>query len=415
MKRNIYYVALSFAYINIIGLVFHFFVSRQLSPKGYGEFIVLYSLINSVGNLSTLLIPVSVKLIIKYFSEKEAVLRYLRILAISLGCAFLLAGIMFSPLIKAFLNISTVYFIWIVAVSWFLLFITSIEKGYLQSQSLFGDFAIINGAEFTVRLLTAIAFLYAGFHILGVLYASLLGLIFSFALLLLKNKNIVGAIRRLGIKEILFIASFNIPVGFFIYADDMFIRRIFDEHTAGIFASISVLGKAVILFCMTLFSVFFPKIVEHKDSRKFVSYSVKIFLIVILILFISEIMVFAAGKHLYLLLFGDKYIEGFAFAPYYILAIVPLVLSLMLIGIFTAIEKFLKIIYLHLISYYAGFGILSFGNISTYILYIFAIHFAFMLVYFCLLYYAVRQMEKSGLNIAGSALMQLENGQNVYK
>lgn len=396
MLKDLSYVSASFICINLLGYVFHFVVSRKLEPSGYGQFMVLYSLMLSVGAASSLLVPVTVKSIIENFSEREPVLRFLRVVAIGIGVIVFVSGIVLSPFIQRYLNISDVFYIWVIASVWLLIFIVSIERGYLQARNLFNVYAISTGLEFTVRLLSAVILLYLGFHIYGAILSSLIGLISTLILLLHANKYLSGGVKKIKARSMFLTAMFTAPTGFFIYADDIFIRRLFNEHTAGAFASASILGKALIWFSLSMFSVFFPKIVQHKKTDMFVKYAFKIMFLIILLFLVAEIGVVSIGKFLFFLLFGEKFTDGFNILPHYIIAILPLALSLICIGMFTALESSIVFVYLHLLAYYGGFVFFNFTAVNSYLVYIFFVNLIFLFIYAYLL---LRGIRRAGLKV----------------
>ena len=381
MLKNLSYVSISFIYVNILGYVFHFYVSRRLSPSGYGEFMVLYSLMLTVGNISTIFSIISVKTIVENFGNKFKVLRFFRITGLIVGLILTLAGIIFSPILKEFLRISYLPYIWVVALTWFLMFIIAVERGFLQANNNFGVYAFSSSFELTIRLIMAVILITSGFYIWGAIFPSLFALISVLIFLLFVNKNIFGKIKKIDFKKIVTVAAYASPSGFFVYLDDIFIKRIFSPETAGYYASASILGKALIWFSITLFSVFFPKIVGSENEKKFKELCLKAIGLVCMIFIFAEIMILIFGKKFFILLFGTKFEQGFKILPYYVIAVLPLTISTIFIGINTAKEKYLKIIYLQLISFLSGFLILPFGSIGNYLSYIFILNFIFVLIY----------------------------------
>ena len=384
MFKNLSYVSISFIYVNILGYFFHFYVSRKLGPEGYGEFMVLYSLMLTVGNISSIFSIISVKNIVENFNEKEKILRFFRIFGLLIGGGITLIGICLSPLIKEFLKISYLPYVWVVSLCWLFIFIVAVEKGFLQANNQFGVFAFSSAFELTVRLIFAVILLSSGFYIWGAIFPSLIGIMSVLIFLLVVNKNIFGEIKKISLKKIITITAYSSPSGFFVYLDDIFIKRIFSPETAGYYASASILGKALMWFSLMLFSVFFPKLVENKKNPK--NLIKNIILLNFFLFLIVEIGIFLIGKKFFVILFGQSFIKGFNILPYYIIVIFPLTLCINFIGISTALEKNLKIIYLHLFLYLIGFIIIPFSNIKFYLCYIFSLNFIFLikhLITFC--------------------------------
>jgi len=381
MFRDISFVTLSFIYVNILGYVFHSIVSRSLGPVGYGEFIVLYSFMLTVGNITVLLGTVSIKTIIENFDKKYEFLRSLRFLSLIAGLFFAVCAFALSHYLKNFLHVTQNYYFFIIAFAWLGMFMLAVERSFLQSTGKFPLFAFSFALELTLRFIAALVTLYVGLKIGGVLSASAIGVFIVLFLLLLINGEPLGKTAKLSIKKIFKIALYVSPSGFFIYADAFFIRRIFDEYLAGLLASVSIVGKVLVWFTITILGVYFPKFVETKNSSALRKFIFQMFGIVILIEIFAQIVFFIAGKPIFLILFGRKFEPALLYLPSYFLTILPLLLSIVFINIATAVERGIYLIYLHLIFYYTGFFCISFNSIYEYFKYIFLLNLFFFAVY----------------------------------
>ncbi len=382
MVKDISYLTLAFVYVNILGYFFHSLVSRSLGPGGYGEFMVLYSFMLTVGNITAILGTVGVKIIVENFEKRYDFLRSLRKMAFFLGVIFASLVMTFAPYLRDFLHVRENYYFLIIGFAWLGMFILAIEKSFLQSTGRFPLLAFCNSAELTIRLLATILMILLGLSLSGVLLASVLG-IFSVIIFLVFgiNRKILGERASLEIKKIIKIALYVSPSGFFVYADDIFIRRIFDEHTAGLYASVSIVGKLLVWFTITMLGVYFPKFVESKNSLKFKKYVVQMIGIVLLAEIISHVGVLLIGKPLFLLLFGKKFESALIFLHPYLFFILPLLFSMIFISLATALEKGMLLIYLHLFFFYLGFVFLKFKSINDYLHYIFLVNAFFVLLY----------------------------------
>ncbi|WP_041675840.1 lipopolysaccharide biosynthesis protein [Sulfurihydrogenibium azorense] len=377
MIRHFFYLSVMFFYINGIGYVFHFIISRKLGPEGYGEFMVLYSFMLTVGFFSNTYPTIAIKNILENKEEKLGVLRFLRIVAFITGLLFFIVLSLLSPYLKDFLHVSSSFSIIIIALVSFLIFLENVEKGYLQVENRFGMYSFLNGLELTLRLLFAIIFVEIGFWINGALSSTVFSMFFSLILLMYINKNLFGEIKKLPFKRI--IKSFFLvsPSGFFVYADDIFIKRVFDPITAGYFASASILGKAYIWFILTLFSIIFVKVSEKKEKAfKYVKY---FFIFIIFTFGVIQILLSLVGEKVFLLLFGDKYSQAYEILPLYIFSILPLLINLVIYYVNISLEKAFVSVYLHLILYYCGFVFIKFASVIDYLTYIFIINAVFLI------------------------------------
>lgn len=382
MLKNLSFVSLAFIYANLTGFVFHFFVSRHLGTAGYGEFMVLYSLMLTVGNFINFFANACVRELVKHRESIHAVLRYMRHVGMFLGLACLLAGFTLSAFLKSFLRVSDIHYIWVISSVWLVQFLVIIERAYLQSTESFKLLSISSAFEQTLRLIAAIVLIYAGFGVFGAVFSSFVGLFTVLVSLLVLNGHLFGELRAVPLRNLFKASLFTSPVSLFIYADDLFIRRIFEPSTAGLYASVSVIGKAFVWLVMTLMGVFFPEFVKHRHNTYLLKkLFLKSCLLIILLFLLAEFSVLIFGKKVFVLLFSNKFLPAFSLLPVYILCIMPLILALAFVFLLTALSRNLLLIYLHIFTYYAGFLILPFEDVNSYMLYIFLVNSSFALLY----------------------------------
>lgn len=381
MFKDISSVSLAFLYVNILGFFFHSIVSRSLGPAGYGEFMVLYSFMLVVGNITALLSTVGVKTLVENLSNKFEVLRSLRQYGIFIGAFFAFIACIMSPVFKNFLNVTEIYYFFIIAFIWLGMFSLAVERSFLQATGRFRVYAFSTAFECTIKLLAAIIATYIGLKIGGVLSASAVAIFLSLLFLISINRELWGKKIKLSIKKMIKIAVYVSPSGLFVYADDIFIRRIFDSHTAGLFASASIIGKILIWFSLSILAIYFPKFVHSKTSSALKKFALQMFGIVLITEFGAQVVFFIIGKPLFLMLFGSKFEPALQFIPYYFLAILPLIIDMIFISLATAVEKGLTLIYIHLIVFYSLFIFLSFSSIFDYLEYIFSINLFFFFLY----------------------------------
>lgn len=385
MFKDISSVTLAFVYVNILGYVFHSIVSRSLGPAGYGEFMVLYSFMLTVGNITALLGTVSIKVIIENFAQRFEYLRSLRIFGFLTGLCFAFFAFISASQLKSFLHVSEHYYFFIIATVWLGMFMLTVERSFLQSTGKFPLFAFSSALELTIRLITALLLFWAGFKVGGVIFSSLVGIFLVLLMLLSINGAIIGNKAKLKIKKMLKIALYVSPSGFFVYADDIFIRRIFDKHTAGLFASVSIVGKVLVWFTLAMLGIYFPKFVHSKGTDGLKKFILQMVGIILIAQVLGQIIIFIVGEPLFLLLFGKKFESAVPFLPYYFFSVLPLLFSLVFISLATAFEKYIYLIYIHLLCFYTGFILLKFSSIFDYLTYIFCLNGTFVLLYFWVL------------------------------
>ncbi len=382
MFKDISSVTFAFIYINIVGYVFHSVVSRSLGPTGYGEFMVVYSFMLTVGNATAILSAASIKTIVENINHRYEFLRSFRITGFVIGVFLACMVFILSSYLRSFFNVKESYYFFIIALAWLGMFMLAVERSFLQAIGKFPFFALSLAIELTLRLAITLIALYAGFQIYGVIFSSAAGVFIVLFFLLFKNGHIKGVKASLDIKKIFKIALYVSPSGFFVYADNIFIKRIFDEYTAGLFASASIVGKILVWFILTLLGVYFPKFVKYKMKPHFTKFVIQMIGLAILTEIIGQIIVVIVGKQLFLLLFGNKFEPAFKFLPLYLFALFPLLLNMIFFSIATALEKGILLIGFHLFVFYIGFILIKFFDIMGYLQYIFTINAIFLVFYF---------------------------------
>ncbi|WP_353683373.1 oligosaccharide flippase family protein [Thermodesulfovibrio sp. 3907-1M] len=382
MFKDISSVTLAFVYVNILGYVFHSAVSQSLGPAVYGEFMVLYSFMLTVGNITVLLGTVSIKTIIENYQSRFNFLSSLRLTGLMIGAVFALTVCALSSYLREFLHVTEYYYFFIVALAWLGMSLVAVERSFLQATGKFPLFAFSTAIELTVRLIAALVAIYAGLKVGGVLFSTAIGAFAVLIILLIINGNFKAKRAQLNIKKMLTVALYASPIGFFVYADNIFIKRILDEHAAGIYSAVSIVGKVLVWFILTILSVYFPKFVEAKDSASFRKLVFHLLAIVVLSEVMAQIACLLIGKPLFLLLFGAKFESALKFLPLYLLALLPLLFNIVFISMAVALERYFCMIYAHLFLFYAGFLIFPLRSISDYLAYIFCINAFFVLLYF---------------------------------
>jgi len=381
MLKNSVYVYSAFVYLNLLVYVFHSILGKSLGKEGYGEFSVVYSLIFSIGYLASILSNLSIKTIIENFDRRFEFLQSMRFLGLIFGVGFASSAMIFSGYLKDFLNVTESYYFYFVGLSWLVLFPLVVEKSFLQATGRFGLFAFSNGFEMTVRVLFAYIAIYIGLKVEAGIVAYLSGIILVELVLLLINRGWGFKRAILDMRRLFKIALYAFPLGFFIYADDLFIRRIFSPETAGIYASVSAVGKFLLWSVVALMDVYFPKFVEFRMDRSLRKYLVQIFTIAILFELLFQALVALFGKSLFNLIFGSEFVSAYDYLPKYLISILSLIFVQIFISLATALERGIHIVYLNLIFFYGGFFVFNFSSIEDYLLYVFAVNFIFVLFY----------------------------------
>lgn len=343
--------------VSFLNYLYHVAMVRMLGPANYGELAAIISLIGLLG-----IIPGSLNLvIIKYVSsakddsEISALINWLKtkIFAGSLIFSFLI--LITSPLISSFLNINTLLYLFLVAITFFFSTQSLFNRSILQGLIKFKEMVMSMLAENGIKIVLSIFLVYLGFSVGGAMIsfsiAALAGWFITNLFLNYRNKHTEV---KINIKQII---SFTIPVLIQSFAitslyssDVILVKHFFSSYDAGIYASLSTLGKIIFFGAGPIGAVMFP-LVSRKNAKKenhtrIFTYS---FLATILlsvgVLFIYWFFPEVAIK----LLFGTAYLKASGLLVWFGLFISLFTLSALLISYGLALGK-TSIVFLPLVA-----------------------------------------------------------------
>ncbi len=263
---------------NIAAWLYHLFIGRILGTESYGELAALLSLFYIFNVPSSVLQTV----LVKFFSVMKARNDYgqaksLFILTTKKILIFEAIGLILifplSKLVSSFLNISSsINVIWLYLI--FATFIISIANGSaMQGFQLFSAFSILTVIGTMLRLVFGIAFAFygVGWTLISNIFSNIVGYILSFIPLrfLIKQKEEPITINRRDA------FGFSIPAFFttlgttLLFSQDvLLVKHFFTSHEAGIYASLSVLGKVIFYASASISFVLFPILSERKETGK---------------------------------------------------------------------------------------------------------------------------------------------------
>lgn len=261
---------------NIAGWLYHVFVGRILGTEGYGELAALLSLFYILNVPSSVITTILVKFfsVLKATNEQGQAKRLIRVatmkifLAEGIGMILLLV---FSRSITSFLNIGSLwYVVWLYLI--FATFIVSVVNGSaIQGFQLFTASSILTTVGMTLRLLFGAGFAYfgVGWTLVSSIFSNSISFGLSFIPLRfmarIKEKPLtINRKDALGFSVPAFITTLGITLLF--SQDVLLVKHYFTSHEAGIYASLSVLGKVLFYATGAVSFVLFPIVSERNAS-----------------------------------------------------------------------------------------------------------------------------------------------------
>lgn len=263
---------------NVAGWFYHVFVGRILGTEGYGELAALLSLFYILNVPSGVIQTILVKFfsVLKAKNEHGQAKRLIRMATIKILLAegvgiFLLLAL--SRSIASFLNIESLwYVVWLYLI--FATFIVSVVNGSaIQGFQLFTASSVLTTVGMTLRLIFGVGFAYfgVGWTLVSNIFSNVISYSLTFIPLRffarIKDKPLtINRKEALGFSIPALITTLGITLLF--SQDVLLVKHYFTAHEAGIYASLSVLGKVLFYATGAVSFVLFPVVSERNASGK---------------------------------------------------------------------------------------------------------------------------------------------------
>jgi O-antigen/teichoic acid export membrane protein len=357
---------------NFFAYIYHFLIGRMLGPSLYGELSSVIGILTIVFTLFSFLSLVVVKF---SSSEEDAEALFVwlkaRLLLFSAGLGGLI--LLASPFLSSYLGVD-ILLVMIVAPITAISVLGIVYRSYLQGKMHFGKVVVASNLDMASRLLVSFTLVYLGYKVIGALFGVLLGgalgLIFldrSINRISLTNGERRVAITGAKLRKILL---FVIPVfvtslstNLMMTIDILMAKHYLDSASAGIYSSLSTLGRIIFYAAGPISSVSFPLISASFSKGKpfykyfYLSLALTIFLCLsILVLYLIFPSV-AIG-----VLFGEEFLQGSYFLVWFGLFMFIFTISQLFMSFFLSIES-TNIVYVALpIVFIQFFGIMLFHS-----------------------------------------------------
>lgn len=344
------------AFVNFGSWLFHLLMGRFLTPSDYGILITLISFLTllsvPLGPLNLLTVKITSEFAAKKeFGKITAFFNYLiwRIFIFALVLFLILA--VFSLQLSQFLRLSSASYILLLAILPGFLLLTMTNRSFIQGLLKFEFFAVTGILEVFLKIIFAVLLIKVDFSVLGVIFAMILAELFVWVLTFLPLKFLwLPASNQKFEKEKLF--AFSLPatvVSFsllsFFSSDIILVKHFFAPHQVGIYASLSVIGRAILFSSVAIGAVMYPMVSQRfatgKAYIRFFYYSLAITLVLsgIVVLFYNLFPKFVVN-----LFFGSSYFEVLPYLFPFSLFMLFLSFVFIIVTFLLAIES--KVVYL---------------------------------------------------------------------
>lgn len=350
LAKNSLVVAIGSQSANFAGYLYHLFVGRILGPAQYGELAALLSLFYILNVPSTTLQTI----LVKFFSvfkargeegrAKGLFINATKMVAIGEVAAFVLL-IGFFPLVANYLHLANIWnLVWLYLL--FSLFLLATVSGsVLQGYQKFTESVIYSNISVYLRVIFGIGF--AFFGVGWTLIGNVLSVAVSYGLNLLPIRFLLKQKTRGGDLSVKNVASYSAPALIatlgvvMLYSQDVImVRHFFPNAIAGIYSSLSILGKVIFFATSSINFVLFPVLAERKELKRGYTHLVIIALFLVTAISLGLTTIYYVFPDFIVgLLFGHQYIEASSLLGNFGLFISLYALASMLVSILLALGK----------------------------------------------------------------------------
>jgi O-antigen/teichoic acid export membrane protein len=339
------------SFLFIVGLVsnlsnyfFHFYMTRKLSVPDYGTLYSLIALLNILGVGSGAIQLVTAQQIASALARGEtgkakSLFWYVFNWTLGAGVVLSLFYAISIPFLKGYLNLDSNQYLLLIIAPFLLSFIYPVLAGTLQGTQKFAGLGF-NGLSVSLgRLLSGVFLVILGMGLNGALLSFpvsyLTGILLGFAMIdssvwltggrseereNLKLSEVFGHIGptflALGLYQII------------CQLDTIFVKHYFTPVEAGLYSSVSLVGKAFLYIPMAFTQVMVPKVSgEHAANRETRSLLNKTILYGFALCFAGIVVCVVFPTLILRLVSGNKYLSVAHLLQFFPIAITPLALS----------------------------------------------------------------------------------------
>lgn len=343
---------------NLSQLVYHFLAGRFLGVANYGDLAALLSILGLLGIVHGSFGLTIVKFIASESNElrRNDFIKYMYFLNAGAGLLFGILVVMFARPISHFLNVSNIYYIYLLVPILLIFFVTSAGRNVFQGLLRFDKFVYSLLAESIGKILFTAVLLFFSLAVTGALLGFLAGLLMSFIITTFFLKDALkGAIGKIPnvmhlLKYTLATVGQGLALTSMYTVDLILVKHFFPSETAGLYAALAILGRIVFFGTAPITHVMFP-IVARKHAngeRYFKVLQLSIALICIVSLGVIGFYYFFPTLLLGLL-YGQSYLAGGALLWWFALFMGILSIAMLLTQFYLSIGK-TSVVYLFILA-----------------------------------------------------------------
>lgn len=272
VMRGSFILLIAFGLFNIFNFVYQIAMARILSTEEYGVLATLFAIIYIFAIFSESIQTVIAKYTIesKNFGQLRNMLRKSIMRGTKLATKLFLGYLLISILLSYFFKISYLLLALNGIIIYFM-FLLPVSRGALQGRKQFLPLGTNLVIESIMKLILGIIFVLIGWKVYGAIGGFILGALISFLLSFISLKDIYKfkeeKFQGNGIYSYAKPTFFITAVIVLFYSVDVIIAKIlFDDYTAGAYATASILGKIIVWLSVPIGKAMFPLSAESKND-----------------------------------------------------------------------------------------------------------------------------------------------------
>lgn len=334
-------------FANAVAYLYHVIVGRMLGPSSYGELSAIISVLGLLFTSFNFLGLVVVKFV-SSAKESEVGFIFNWFSGKTYKAALVVSSVLvlISPFLGNFLHVANLTTILIGPIVFFA-FVTFVYRSFAQGMLKFMTVVISTNIDLVTRLLFAVIFIYLGLSVFGAVLGIVISMAASYFYL---NKSVRKYIKKGKTGDIQFaskVFKYSIPIliatltlNSIFTTDVILVKHFFNAHDAGIYASLSTLGRIIFYGTGPISAVMFPIIAKRYSQNQSIN---KVFF---LSLALTLLMSFAVLFVYYLfpkiaikILFGSGYLDGTPYLVLFGIFMTLYALSSLIFNFFLSIER----------------------------------------------------------------------------
>lgn len=342
---------------NVVAYLYHLIIGRMLGPASYGELSAIISVLGLLFTSFNFLGLVIVKFVsAAKESEVFFIFSWFNERAYKAGILLVIVLLLISPILSNFLHVSLPVTFVIAPIVFFAL-LTFVYRSFAQGLLQFWHVVISTNIDLVSRLLFGILLIYFGFSVLGAVAGILIAMILSYLYL---KKYLVKFIKKGKTGDMKFaskVVRYSIPILFATLAtnsmfttDVILVKHYFDPHEAGIYASLSTLGRIIFYGTGPISAVMFPMIAKrYANKQKFNSIFVMCFGLTALMAGAVLAVYYFFPEISIRVLFGKEYLDGSKYLFPFGIFMTLFALASLVFNFFLSIEE-TKVVYVSVVA-----------------------------------------------------------------